>query len=1000
MADISKGITSPSTYNIYDHGYKTGAQTNIFIGPIWLEEVVSIQWRTGTSDAPVYPYSSAYHDRLMLGKYTVGGTLAVSYTQPDYLLRILESAADISIQDGELYNLIESRKSIFADTIKSRLMTDKLLADGTYSMTENRLTKYAADYVERISREIEVMSYSGQRYNPRQFELTIVTGSLYDNNQSIEIYEDVKIVGTGRTAANDDQPQIEFYDFVARRKPERKERFTMAPPVGYLSRENLLQMAKEVAEKLVGEITKSPKIKGVAPTHRTSLMTNTDRLAIAGLLNPRGRMYGKEASFIETTWSLEYPLTFSTYQADDGTFSDIASTTKLLATIDGKETTTDVKLIPPDRDGQGPRQAFDNSYGKIVAVDRTRTARYISAVGPVAAQTLTSRLGGTIALPRYRRNDFDVGSFIMPSIVPVDGFNYVDSDLEALTTSTLWCCLTGFRCTGGNPKTDTSLENAIEDPTTYITEIAQPVNSFAYVDHITSEWEEGNPFKLKFGAPVYIDYVNTATKGTEGKSTKKPLSAGKTDGEIVFEFPSVGTPTIKYYENGSESDDTETTDLYQQSDFRIVYAQHDLPHTSGEVENLEPLFFEVSKATSSAAMATNFSKCVYLVPLVFSPRVSITGLTCGGATHTAVGTLEQTPEGSALPSDSAERLAYYLATRNQRDDSCDIDITYDWMVKDAAGFVNVGEMLSFHGVLFATPKLSKKRWYVTCPTCGQRVPLWDITGVHTNLKLDVFWILATIPMRRDKPGDDDASDSDGNEFKYTHDLDSLAGRYVEIYNITRCDAQMMNLQMLADRGSGWEDVVNAFKTAFNVDIPTMEYLMPIKARMARLAFFLRGFGFRIDIDMIVSQMLKCRFSDDVSAATKVKLPENANNNGWTLASALAVSVSKDTKSVQANQNKVSRTTASDNNVTGDIYAELAGIVRNVLIDALSSAGTRREAEQTGRALIIAERDLITPAPNVVEYGLTEDGYNDLIGASTATQSTSILEPIQLGGYDE
>jgi len=578
MTDISQGILSPSTYNVYDHGYKTGAQTNLFIGPIWVEEVVSIQLKSGTTDAPCYPYSSAYQSRLLLGKYSVAGSIMVSYTQPDYLLRILEMAAGVSMQDGELLNLIESRKSIFSNTVRSKLMTDKLVEQGNIDLSASYLTKYATDYVERISREIELMSYAGKRYQPRSFELTIITGNVYDKNQSIEIYEDVKIIGTGRVVANDDQVQVEMYDFMGRRKPERKQRIEIIPPVGYLSRENLLQMTKEIADGLIEAMVQLPTIKGIAPTHRTSLMVNTDRLAIAGLLNPNTRMYGKDASFIEANWSLEYPAAFSSYE-DDGTTYNIQSQTKLTATVDGKDINTNINLMPPRRQSEdSDRQAFDNSYGRMVAVDRANTSKFISAVGPVIPQTIEYALGGTIALPRYRRNDFNIGSFVMPKITDVEGFSYQDQDLEALTMSTLWCSLVGFRGTAEPRNEQEGNADQVEPKTTYITEIAQPVNTFAYVDHVGAEWNEGGEFKLKISVPVYIDYVNTQIKGSQGKSTKKELEAGKRDTEVVLTFASAGVePVITLEGDGAESISDKLKEEYTNLEYKVVFSEHDLP---------------------------------------------------------------------------------------------------------------------------------------------------------------------------------------------------------------------------------------------------------------------------------------------------------------------------------------------------------------------------------------------------------------------------------------
>ena len=46
--------TNPLTvesYDLYDNGYTTGNQISVFVGPIWVEQVVSLQLRTASQIA-------------------------------------------------------------------------------------------------------------------------------------------------------------------------------------------------------------------------------------------------------------------------------------------------------------------------------------------------------------------------------------------------------------------------------------------------------------------------------------------------------------------------------------------------------------------------------------------------------------------------------------------------------------------------------------------------------------------------------------------------------------------------------------------------------------------------------------------------------------------------------------------------------------------------------------------------------------------------------------
>ena len=214
--------TDPVNYNPYDKGYKSGAQVSLFIGPIWVEEVVTIRLGTGTDDIPVYPYSTPYFNTVLLGNYIVNGQIGINYTDSDYLLRIIESARNTSIQEKELKALIKGRKSLFETTLLDHESND-------YKRSRIK------NYVERISREIETSSMnSNGKLDPRSFEITIIAGNIYDDNQSIEIYEDVKINRTNKIIDNGDNIVLEVYDFIGKKKPDRLSKIEVVKEVGYL----------------------------------------------------------------------------------------------------------------------------------------------------------------------------------------------------------------------------------------------------------------------------------------------------------------------------------------------------------------------------------------------------------------------------------------------------------------------------------------------------------------------------------------------------------------------------------------------------------------------------------------------------------------------------------------------------------------------------------------------------------------------------------------------
>jgi len=986
----ARELPKPDTYNIYDKGYKTGSQMSVFIGPIWLEEIVSLQLDTSSSDQEIWSYSNPYFDRLMIGRYRIRGSIGVTYTEPDYLLRVITEARDISIQDNELYDIINNRKNVFENTLKYRMITEKVLQGGYEESTDAAINRY----VDRISREIELMSLSGERLNPKHFELTIITGNIYDDEQAIEIFEDAKIIGTGKISVVDDNAISEIYSFVAKRKPDRKKVTELPNKIGSLSKRNLITMAKEVTEQLADKLLSPPEMKVTAPEIRTSGMFNTDKLAVCGLLNPSTRMYGKKASFCELVWSFEYPLYIQTSPTGIGNNGNIKSVTDLAILVKtigsddpGESNSEGIKLVPPNVEVDNTNQrGFNNSFGRLISIDRERTSTFTSAVAPVVPETISNTMGGTVILPRKKRNDFEIGAFIPPQIVDPTGFSYTDTDLEAFTATTLWCALMGFRSTTGN-KTNTDGTDTHEPggKGQYITEIAQPINTFAYINSVKGELK-GDDYILKIATPIYIDLMNTAKLGAGCKPTEEEIPSGKIGKEICIPV-NKSNDDISITDNGKDlSGDGDTNE--GEANAKMIKLARELSYkTTVEIAPLEEPnvnndkvahFFEIGTLMDSGILSTDFSKCVYVAPFVYKDWPDITGLTCGGQGNPHSVTITEMDE---YPSDPDEYLVHMLHTYNQTDISCDLSVDYDWTIKDIAGYNQTGQTFSIHGVYFLTPE-NPDKYYITCPTCGDIIWYGNLelegSGEDYPFNAKVVWFLSIMPLWREESTEND-------KVNYIHDLESEAGRYVELYNITRCDSKLMDLEVLTVRSAGlWDAFITKLKELLHIDIETQSYLFPVKATMQRIAAFCRGYAFRISLDRIVDQLLLCGFSENITSASGGIIKQPAG--GWTLGSALDIAITDD-----KNKDKI-----------GTIRKELHSMVNSVFKTAMQLSGIRITEEKKGGKYIRAEIDILSPSPSIVSWGLTEEGYEEL--KESSSESDEAGEPegetqIILGGYE-
>lgn len=1099
MALKDKQLTSPSTYNIYDKGYRSGAQSSLFIGPIWVEEVMSIQLNTGSNDQPVYPYSSPYFDRLMLGNYLIGGTIGIAYTEPDYLLRIIQLVKEQTLNSDDLREIIERRKSVFANTLKHKLITEKVLDQGGIRQedlaTEGALTGYAYNYVDRITREIETSSYAGNGLNPMDFDMTIVKGNIYDESQSIEMYENVKINGTSSMVVNDDSGLIELYSFTGRKKPDRETRTRINPPNGYLSINNLMQMAREVASQLIDRLLDPPSIDVVDNTRRPSLMLDATRLAPAGLMNEKSRFYGREATFCEITYEFGYDKELREYPNGKNTQS-IRSITDLevyeQGNLSARDDTRGVFLIPP-KENKTESSYFDNSYGKIIHPDRESTASKISAVAPVVPGELYESIGGSIIMPRYRRNEFDVGSFYPPSILSEKaGFAYSEQQVQALTSTTLWSCLTGFRNTKSVAH-DSVSRDIVEDNNdgNYISEVSQPVFTLAYIDSVKGKWKSNKEYSIGVSEPCYIDYKyldKSAVPGSDrqdsqsasekttrvAKRAKEEFVLGKYENDLVWACAEDGTLTtdialkINRYNdldiNSSLGEiDTEVHVYHEVIDLPKVYefsgegapdewapnTPYELnkivaigprawkcieAHTSGTIFSedshkwsdlgvwADPHFFKVSKTLSSSRLVTDFNKCLYVKPFIFTENTTnITNIQeedIGGMINWVADVKEETipsmPEGNG---DAAfQGLAYFLS-RSQTDanDGCAFDFDYNWGISKSSGYTTYGQALEINGVYFVRPRDDSFYDDQLTANNGTKVYRRDIyyrsaEGVSVpSRKVHVFWLVCIMPVKRSSNEQDSKDGNSSLPIKVYHDISEPCGRYLQVYNITRCDVLNISSKKWYDYNPE-NEVSQAIKNAITKSFEglinmftTTEYTWPVRNSMERVAAFLRGYGCVININEIVSQMLKCRFSGDgipkkvANSVVKNKiLKDTASAEDWTFETALRVALGEEELSNTLDNNLVP---LQEGSISANAYVELASIVRMTMIDKVKRKGMKVLEEIASNGTIKVYRDLMTPAPSVVSWGIsTSDGYKELLGITSSVYGSGSGSTISLGGY--
>lgn len=231
-------------YATYDTNYFTGSQVSLFLGPVWIEDFVSIRWQMRNSKSPVYGYNELYSDMDISGKFLVEGSLTVNFRETDYLQRlILQIQQAIENQPDKIDDIIESQKGKFRTRIENRLLQEN----------SGDASKVAALIEEAKTRlNVLVNELSNQEENIFNFELTVVAGNYRSgaDDSAIKIFEGFTISDEIGQSEPDDTPLYTTYRWYARKsrsritKPQVVESGTAAPI-------DVKRMIDEICDKLV-----------------------------------------------------------------------------------------------------------------------------------------------------------------------------------------------------------------------------------------------------------------------------------------------------------------------------------------------------------------------------------------------------------------------------------------------------------------------------------------------------------------------------------------------------------------------------------------------------------------------------------------------------------------------------------------------------------------------------------------------------------------------------
>ena len=215
----------------YKLDYFSGAQANIYLGPILLDEVTSLQWSVHQAKIPIYGYASQFFNEMARGSVIVQGQFSINFIQPNYLFSVmhaLKNKKGVAAWELEEEALDEKLKEVLEEladdnTLQSRIEQWRAIKD----LDKKNKGKANEFFFKKINdtlwgpSELEKTNSSRGRTDDTAFNgFDIEIQYKWENDQSPQASQTIKnvhILGSSRAIMIDEQPIQEVYSFYAQR---------------------------------------------------------------------------------------------------------------------------------------------------------------------------------------------------------------------------------------------------------------------------------------------------------------------------------------------------------------------------------------------------------------------------------------------------------------------------------------------------------------------------------------------------------------------------------------------------------------------------------------------------------------------------------------------------------------------------------------------------------------------------------------------------------------
>ena len=207
-----------------DNQYMCGAQVNLYIDDVVVDEIQMLAYELNIQQRPIYSYADRIMRGVSTGRQLVRGNLAITFRYPGYLWAYIKKFQEKKSNDPNFVDgTIKTRSDMFSasttTTNKGEQLSSVMLPISVITGTSD-ISSVAEDYVQSMKESYwgDKSSQGTSMVSPEftnDFNIIIYYGDPNDPETQYEKIANVMLSGKTKTLQNNADTLLEVYPFIA-----------------------------------------------------------------------------------------------------------------------------------------------------------------------------------------------------------------------------------------------------------------------------------------------------------------------------------------------------------------------------------------------------------------------------------------------------------------------------------------------------------------------------------------------------------------------------------------------------------------------------------------------------------------------------------------------------------------------------------------------------------------------------------------------------------------